>query len=240
VCTPDNPCNPAGSCGKCAADSFFCQGAALLRCNSGGVFEKVQDCASAALCNLATGSCDAPECKAEGVAVCDAVQGLRICQADLTWGPYELCDTSALCNAADGRCEQPLCEYGATRCNHGSPERCKPDRTGWEPTATCSAGTDCDLATGSCQPAGCSEGSFRCNDVFLEQCSSGAWTRLARCVSHTLCKDDAGRCDPPQCMPGQFKCEGPDLWRCHDNGTWGQLDTCGEGTTCDAMSGACK
>jgi hypothetical protein len=238
MCSGDNPCNPKlRDCGRCSPGEVYCSGPDLLKCDANGVFQRLQTCASSALCRADAAACDAPECDEPGRASCDPTEPLLTqCGDDLRLH-FTNCDTPALCNARDRRCEVPACEAGAVRCDGQRLQYCNTARTAWETELTCEAGSFCDPVNGKCVPGACQGTGFRCNDVFLERCTPMGFQRVARCAVPSLCHADTGTCAPPQCMPGTFHCDGKFLKKCNEMRQWMDADVCAG--QCDDIAGKC-
>jgi hypothetical protein len=250
VCAPDRtgwldrgPCESAegcsatrGTCGTCTAGEIECNGAELRSCTETGVWETLDVCDSAALCDVEAEQCQKAECAEPGALRCTRTV-LERCSDDLVWEDFQACATEALCNVPAGRCLAPACAADETRCRGAAFERCSADRTHFTLVASCAAGETCDAMDG-CAPGSCMDGT-RCNGSSLERCAGGRVEFVQQCATASLC-DAAVGCDPPLCGPGpEFQCEGRITRRCRPGrDAFEEFFTCAPGTTCDAPLGA--
>jgi hypothetical protein len=252
VCAPDRmsfidsgPCESTelcsatrGSCGACEPDEIECNGAELRRCTEAGIWETLEMCGSAALCDAEAEECQKAECPEPGALRCGNRPVLERCSADLIWEDFEACANEELCSASAGRCLAPACAVDETRCRGGQFERCSADRTRWVLVAACGVGESCDAMVG-CTPESCMDENVHCNGSSLERCMEGQVEVVQRCATASLCDASMG-CTVPECGPGpEFKCNGEIIQRClPGRDDFADFFTCEEPTFCDAPTGA--
>lgn len=208
-CTDGKKCTTLGNgdCIVCTPGDFHCNGQFLERCGEDRLWTQVQDCRSAALCQVAansetgmhTGECRPPICLRAGENACGTeaeptTPGPRRyeCSTDLTqWVFQEACESAGLCSKADKKCNKPVCKPGERRCNPQKlleVQTCKADMTGWQTVTTCKSDQFCDPddAERPCKPD--CPSALRCNDRFLQSCTRGVGFKdLAECQSRELC-----------------------------------------------------
>lgn len=248
LCGPDRlnwidrgPCDSAdacsatlGACGPCTPDEIECNGAELRRCTADGVWETLDTCEAAGLCDPDEGACLEAECSEPGAFRCGDTPVLERCSDDLLWEEFQACASEELCSASAGRCLTPACALGETRCRGGQFERCSGDRTRWAVQATCAADQICDAELG-CIQGNCTGDMPRCNGSSLERCVGGRIEVVQRCATASLCNETAETCTPPVCGPGpEFDCDGRITSRCRPGrDDFDDFFTCPQGTLCD-------
>jgi hypothetical protein len=251
VCAPDRkswldkgPCGSAdlcsatrGTCGACEPGEIECNGAELRSCTEAGVWETLDACESAALCDAEEGECREAECSEPGTLRCNRVM-LERCSVDLLWEEFEACASEQLCSVAAGRCLAPACALDERRCRNGQHQRCSAARTHWTVAATCGGGERCDVTDG-CVATTCTADMQRCNGSSLERCVGGRFEVVQSCATESLC-DVAAGCAAPECGPGpEFQCSGTITRRCRPGRDgFEEFFTCPTSTTCDAPPGA--
>ncbi|HWA71946.1 MAG TPA: hypothetical protein VG937_06430 [Polyangiaceae bacterium] len=106
-----------------------------------------QTCATAALCNAASGSCTAPACNV-GQMRCEGAQ-LQTCNAGRTgFTTTQTCAAGTQCNAASGSCTGAVCIAGQTQCSNATLQTCNPSQTGWINTQICASPARCSATAG--------------------------------------------------------------------------------------------
>lgn len=215
MCDTADQCNlNADSCRPCQAGvERQCAGATLFTCNASGQWEKLKDCASAALCSAAIGDCIAPGCTTPGKHRCSPEGVLERCSADQArWERVAACASPADCNADQADAQVAV----------GSPASC---------VITCARGS------GACESPTCdTPGSFRClRDLSLERCSeSFRWGLITVCPNFGLCDDVEGRCNPAACDSNERRCTRNTVEKCKADLTgWAVVSTCAAGQLCD-------
>jgi hypothetical protein len=208
---------------SCVAGSLSCEGSTLKRCRqSQDGYDRVDICASPALCQLATetystGEAICPTGCAAGSFRCTG-NAVERCAADQTgWSDPVPCPDNMLCDSETGECGAP-CQLGMKRCNAGALEACTAQGM-WATEQACATVALCDKAPtdGSpprCNPPVCAPQETRCTGPQLEVCNDDrtAFVPLTMCASAALCactQDgsacaggiDALGCGVPVCMP---------------------------------------
>jgi hypothetical protein len=239
-----------GSEGTCSTVAEVCKGATgeaacdgggvMYKCDSQGVPESMQTCASARHCQvgLASGTCAMclpgdHQCSGAELQTCDDDgQGFTTTMT---------CDTVALCNADAGDCTSATCVPGKFSCQDDELKKCNANQTGWDDVAPCGAGL-CDAMGGECDV--CVPGTKTCDGDTVVTCNGDGQgsTRAdctgttAQCVGNGKCVQCANDNDCPD--PGTCMLRHCDL----ANGTCdpqpsGQRDPC-SGGLCDG-AGTC-
>lgn len=252
TCAEPGQCSTAErTCVSCTPGAMQCSGRELQRCSDTSSWERVDQCASAALCVVdatrpSEGYCDEPACS-KGEFRCRG-EHLESCDAERDgWDLVATCSSADVCNSSDGRCDVPGCPTaGAHRCRGAELERCADDRSGWQLVQSCDDGTACDLESRGCAAA-CPSQGFRCNGKVPEACLIEADGRIrwravaAPCATDELCRaaSDAADCQAPLCggALARFRCD-PDnplnIQRCADGRDgWITTQSCSSGSVCD-------
>jgi hypothetical protein len=208
---------------SCVKGTLSCEGSTLKRCRqSQDGYDRVDICASPALCQLATetystGEAICPTGCAAGSFRCTG-NAVERCAADQTgWSDPVPCPDNMLCDSETGECGAP-CQLGMKRCNAGALEACTAQGM-WATEQACATVALCDKAPtdGSpprCNPPVCAPQETRCTGPQLEVCNDDrtAFVPLTMCASAALCactQDgsacaggiDALGCGVPVCMP---------------------------------------
>ena len=205
TCTDANTeCNPAvGACTDlCTPGQYQCNDKTLRHCTSSRHWENVSDCASAALCTVATdassGSCLAPGCPHAGDYACNGAT-LSRCADDLSaFTAVTTCASADLCDATDKRCNDPICTPASSyQCFDVSVggvvqsqlRQCNAGQTAWVDVGdACPAGQFCsnDATDPGCKTT--CPSSTRCNGTELQTCTADAgWVHQATCATTNLC-----------------------------------------------------
>jgi hypothetical protein len=238
VCESSDLCSARrGTCAACEPGEAECNGAELRRCSSDGTWETLETCASAALCDEATGICFDADCDEPGALRCGrgGIPVLEVCSVDLIWERAEVCASVELCSESAGRCLTPACGEGeTTRCLGNRHESCSSDRTRWEVTTTCGEAEHCDPTEG-CLPGPCTEQTVRCNGPSLERCVLGRFEQEQRCATFALCNAETASCTPPVCEAGSFDCRNNAIIRrcLPGRDDYEEIRTCQGASTCD-------
>lgn len=248
---------------SCVAGTLSCEGSTLYRCRqSQDGYDRIDICASPALCQLATESDSTGEamcptgCSPAGSFRCTG-NAVEQCAADQTgWSDPVPCAEPTICDSETGECGSP-CELGMKRCNAGTLEACTAQGM-WATEQVCATVALCEKtpADGSvsrCNPPVCAPQETRCTGAQLEVCNDDrtAFVPLTMCASPALCqctKDgacaggiDANGCGVPVCMPLD---SGEMPLRCNPGNalqvdicdaslnSWNVLETCGAEEFC--------
>jgi len=248
TCGPDlitSTANPCGSpelcksstgptCAKCIDGKFRCTGAILEKCKADHTdFEKVDTCATEALCVDVYGKCLAPRC-AVGDYQCDG-NTLQTCKASrIDWDTVKICP-DGMCDAATKSCRE--CVPGTKDCAAGNtPRSC--DTTGhWVSLTPCASPTPLCKA-GVCSVGACVTGEYRCSVDTLETCNStlDGFDPVKVCAAG-LCDVVGKECD--DCKSGAADCVGSTPRACDSTGHWKSLTPC-SGSTPYCKAGVCS
>nr|MDQ2646162.1 hypothetical protein [Myxococcota bacterium] len=211
---------------SCDAGTLRCEGSTLYRCRqSKDGYDRIDICASPALCELAAASSDVGAgdtmcptgCSPAGSFRCTD-NAVEQCASDQTsWSEPVPCPENTLCDSETGECGAP-CELGMKRCNAGTLEACTADGM-WATEQVCATVALCDRApldgaAPRCNPPVCAPRQTRCTGATLEVCNDDrtAFVTLTTCATPELCactQDgsacmggiDANGCGVPVCMP---------------------------------------
>jgi len=236
ACLSAELCNASSgaTCAKCLEGRYRCTGAVLEKCKADrSDFEKVDTCATEALCVDASGKCLPPSC-AVGEYRCDG-DTLQTCRASRNdWDVVKVCPTG-LCDPASKGCRE--CVPSTKDCAAGNtPRLC--DSTGhWTSSTPCSVPTPLCKA-GVCTPGACAAGDYRCTVDTLETCNStyDGFDPVKIC-SPGLCDATGKECD--DCKSGDKGCVSSTTPRaCDSTGHWKSLTPC-SGSTPTCSGGLC-
>ncbi|HKU43776.1 MAG TPA: hypothetical protein VJR89_36705 [Polyangiales bacterium] len=253
----------AQTCAVCVpTEEHRCTGKTLERCAADGMsFAKLEDCATAALCNKTAGMCTDSVC-VPNKAACDG-NTLLVCNADGTgWKSMTPCG-GGTCDAAGGDCNE--CEPGSKKCDAQMVLTCDAAGQTYTPSS-CPSGDHC-VGLGQCVDCvsnadcaaltqGCKVGVCNAQNRCVEQnqpggtsctaagnkpgvCASGICQCAPQCAGKE-CGDNGcnGTC-PPGCS-GTESCVANQCVECQNDGQCSRLNAgngCVEGY-CDA--GTCK
>jgi hypothetical protein len=237
----------AGTCVvSCEPGVPRCGDNLLQRCNDAGDgWILIDQCASAALCDVVALQCVPPTCGARENR-CTEDGALQVCNAERTgFTTVEQCRSAAFCSATPGRtgCEAE-CRAGRQRCNGPQIEVCRADRSGFdlvgEPCASAALCVEADVAR--CEVPVCVPGVFACDGALLSRCSDEAnrFIGINQCDTPELCLAAEQRCADPSCEVGAQRCSGNVLERCNAarNG-FAPVETCSSALLCDPTAPQC-
>lgn len=231
----------------CGEGSLSCEGSRLLQCESDGVLEESELCATPELCaaslqqtlgpNTPRARCAAAACE-PGQFSCDGAVLRRCSFGRNGWDVLTTCPSAELCNPSAGDCS--ACTPGEVACAGPDVIRCT-DAGAFERVRTCTSNLACVEDGEGCKRPDCdTPGLFRCGDANgLEVCSpGGGWELSVVCATAGLCSASQGRCMEPACRGGERRCVGNERQECSaDLSRFQRVEVCRAGTTCDAMLG---
>lgn len=151
-------------------------------------------CASAALCDPKTFSCNAcavggRRCKDNNSQICNATKSGFVDDTD--------CGVAG-CNTATNLCNVAICTPNKFDCDGLGLLKCNATGTAWVPVQTCA--TICDKSGGECDE--CVAPAFLCTATnALQSCdASGHWGDAKDCLTD-VCNATLGTCDAPPMPP---------------------------------------
>ncbi|MEO7032274.1 MAG: hypothetical protein ABI548_00500, partial [Polyangiaceae bacterium] len=226
-CDAANLCS-GSSCGACPIDGALdCSSGAKLRECHAGVWQELDNCASAAVCTATIAQamsmgdswdrkCAVPGCSPPGSYDCQDAT-LRRCRLDQSaWDTVDTCVSVALCAATVAQAS------GATAAADGGLQG--------EGGSDAQAGAIIDACKVGC-PA---PNAFFCDGTTLEQCSADqvGYATLMVCPTNTECDPTAGVCGA-LCTPGHYQCNSASLRKCGPDGHWKDDTACETPELCD-------
>ena len=218
------PCEETGTCpptcdSDCTVDTFVCEGNQLKKCTS-----------------------DADGCT--------------------SWELVETCSKEQTCNSKQGKCLgdcKDACTAGDKKCADGGIATCETVNSGctvWGNPVDCGENKRCDAETQKCVDGcvdECLSGEMKCTNGGMKTCGQydndacTEWSASEPCGTGKKCSDDEKSCVNAcgdACKPGEMKCDGETLKQCKldDDAcpTWSTIETCSEGTVCNATRGSCS
>jgi hypothetical protein len=222
----------------CGAGETRCEGAELSRCTfARDGFEPLETCATAELCNPASGDCS--PCTPDEVR-CSGAELLR-CSAAGAWETLRTCESPALCDAANAACKEIECDLpGVFRCGADNGlEVCSPGKK-WALTDACVTAGLCSATAGRCREPACRSTEQRCVGNEWQRCAPdlSRFERSALCRADQLCDPTLG-CVNETCTDGQVRCNGIYLERCA-GGAFERSLRCETPELCDAVAASCR
>jgi hypothetical protein len=246
----------------CTPGALFCDGAALLQCNSTGTGTTIQDiCTTLETCVV---EANAAQCVTDvvfetcipGRRSCEGNQVLTCAANGVTRNVTDTCTADETCGVQSGvttciaTVRATVCTANRRFCDSGRVMQCNGTGTGATVQDTCTADETCTIDGGVAvcaapEPTGiCVPGTRACDGTRILRCSTaGAFEVFETCGPDELCNVVATvpTCEaPPQpaaCTPNTRSCDGTLVLACDASGQQTVADACGAAEVCQA--GAC-